>query len=201
MSRIELVERMTAEQFFQFAPDDQKAELIDGVLRMAPPPLDSHERVQTFLLRLIAEFVEINDLGEVRGSRTAVRLDEYQTYEPDVLFISRPRTNIIEERGVFGAPDLVVEVLSASTAAYDRGAKFKVYEQAGVQELWLIDPYGPVGTEYFQREGNRLRPVMPDSSGILSSTTLPGFKLTTTWLWPDGQFVPIRQALQKMGSG
>ncbi|GIK42071.1 MAG: hypothetical protein BroJett011_59040 [Chloroflexota bacterium] len=197
-SRVEVAERLTSADFFRYAPEDKKAELIDGVMIVPPPPLDAHERLQIFLLRLLGDFVELFDRGEVRGSRTAVILADDQTYEPDILFITRERLSIIEERGVFGAPDLVVEILSASTAMYDRGPKFRIYDQASVRELWLIDPYGPAGTEFYQRQGNRLQPIMPDENNLIHSLALPGFKLNTLWLWPAEKFIPIRNALKEM---
>ena len=199
LSRVEVVERMTAADFFQYAPDDQTAELIDGVMIVSPPPLDIHERLVGFLFTLLKMYVEYSELGEVRGSRTAVRLADDQVYEPDLLFVGRDRVEFIQEQGVFGPPDLVIEILSASTVTYDRGAKFRVYERAGVQELWLIDPYGPAGTEFYQRQGDFFKPVMPDQNSLIHSVTLPGFKLDTNWLWPDQKFIPIRQALQQMG--
>jgi Uma2 family endonuclease len=198
-SRVEIVERMTSEEFFRFAPDKQKSELVDGVIIVSPPPLDGHERLQIFLLHLIRAFVEEFDLGEVRGSRTAVSLDNDQVFEPDILFVTQDRLDIVQERGVFGPPDLVVEILSASTVAYDRGTKFQVYQQSGVQELWLIDPYGPTGTEFFQRDGRRLKPVMPQPDGVLASVALSGFKLNTAWLWPAEKFITVRNALRDMG--
>lgn len=197
-SRVEVAERMTADEFFEFAPETQKAELIDGVMIVAPPPLDIHERENLFLLRLIGEYVEMFDLGEVRGLRTAVRLSDTDVFEPDVLFVARQRAHLIEERGIFGAPDLVVEILSVSTAAYDRGDKFHAYRRAGVGELWLIDPYGPAGTEFFQRQGEDLHPIVPDADGWLSSQALPGFRLNVNWLWPQEKFISIRDALQAM---
>lgn len=90
-SRVEVAERITSEEFLRRAPEDQKAELIDGVMLVAPPPLDIHERLVLFLIRLLGEFVERWDLGELRGSRTAVTLADDQTYEPDLLFISHER--------------------------------------------------------------------------------------------------------------
>ena len=200
LSRVEVVERITAEEFFRVAPEDRKAELIDGVLIMPSPPSDAHERLQIFLLRLIGEFAEQNNLGEVRGSRTAVELDEDQAPEPDVLFVARERADIIKDAGVFGSPDLVVEVLSASTAGNDRGAKFRAYDRAGVRELWLIDPYGPAGTEFYQRSARRLKPVAPDKHGVIKSLALPGFKLNTAWLWPENKFIPVREAIKTMKS-
>jgi Uma2 family endonuclease len=200
LSRVEVAERMTSDEFFRYAPEDQKAELIDGVMIVHSPPLDVHERLLIFLLRLLAEYVEQFDLGELRGSRTPVELAEDQTFEPDVLFVVREREEIIQHKGVFGPPDLVIEVLSASTASFDRGAKFRAYERAGVRELWLIDPHGPAGTEFYRLESGRLRPVMPDPDGLLRSVAVTGFAIRVAWLWPAGRFIPVMAALREIGS-
>jgi Uma2 family endonuclease len=197
-SRVEVAERMTAAEFWEQAPDDRKAELINGVMVMAPPPLDIHEKLFGFLFSLMREYVEERDLGEVRGSRTGVELAPDHVYEPDILFIARDRLDIIQRHGLVGAPDFVIEILSASTAAYDRGDKLRTYERAGVRELWLIDPYGPAGTEFYHLEQQRYLPVMPDAHGILRSNALPDFWIMATWLWPQGRFITVRQALQQI---
>lgn len=197
-SRVEVEERMTSEEFFREAPEDRKAELIDGILILPAAPFDTHERLYGFVFRLLAEYVERFDLGEVRGSRTAVELAHDQVYEPDILFVSRERLGILQEKGVFGAPDLVVEILSASTSFYDRGTKLRHYDQAGVRELWLLDPYGPDGTELYQRQDAGLRKASADADGILHSVALPGFRLRLSWLWPAGRFIPVREAIQSM---
>ncbi len=207
LTRVEVAERMTSEEFFRYAPEDQKAELIDGVVIVHSPAFTIHERLFGFLFRLLAAYVEEHDLGEVLGSRTAVELEVEQTYEPDILFVARERTGMMESKGVFGAPDLVIEILSASTAFYDRGPKFRAYERAGVCELWLIDPYGPAGTEFYQLQpvparpgGTRFVPVMPDAEGILRSVAVPGFWIDVAWLWPGERFIPVRQALAQIAS-
>jgi Uma2 family endonuclease len=194
-SRVEVAERMTAAEFWQEAPEDHKAELINGVLIMAPPPLDIHERLQLFLVTLLRSFAEEHDLGEVRGSRTAVELGPDQVYEPDILFVERARSGLIGRKGVVGPPDLVIEILSASTAAYDRGEKLRGYEQAGVRELWLIDPYGPAGTEFYQLADGHYSPFLPDSAGLIRSVAMVGLVLDAHWLWPNDRFISVRQAL------
>jgi Uma2 family endonuclease len=200
LSRVEVAERMTSSEFLRYAPEDQKAELIDGVMIVHSPPLDIHERLQVFLLTLLRMYIEAANLGEVRGSRTPVELEEDQTPEPDILFVAREREEIIQREGVFGPPDLVIEILSASTATYDRGAKFRAYERAGVRELWLTDPYGPAGSEFYQLEGGRFRPVMPDPDGLLRSVAVSGFAIQVEWLWPAGRFIPVMTALKEMAT-
>lgn len=197
-SRVEVAELMTADEFFEVAPEEQKAELINGVLIMMAPPSDEHEQLQMFLLKLIGIFVEENDLGEIRGSRTAVKVDSINAYEPDILFVKRDREHIVRRKGVFGAPDLIIEILSAGTARHDRGAKMRAYERIGVREYWLIDPYGPVGTEFYQSNGTMFMQVQPDEAGWLHSNTLPNFKIQLDWLWPKGRFIKVLAALKAM---
>ncbi|MDW8325790.1 MAG: Uma2 family endonuclease [Anaerolineales bacterium] len=186
--RVEKVEtsppRWTHADFMRLAPEDRKAELIEGALIIMPPPSFAHERLQGFLFSILRIFADYFHLGQVLGSRTAVRISTHHTYEPDILFVSRARQSIITENEVTEAPDLVIEILSGSTAEYDRGVKREQYEQAGVRELWLIDPYGPAGTQFYQRQGEALVEVAP-VDGFIHSLALPNFKLRVAWLWPD----------------
>ncbi len=184
--RVETMEtqRLTHADFMRLAPEDQKAELIEGEMFVLPPPFFVHERLQGFLFSVLTLFAGRFDLGQVLGSRTAVAISETDTYEPDILFVAKARAPIISERQLLEAPDLVVEILSASTARYDRGPKLAGYGAAGVRELWLIDPYGPAGTQFFQRQADRRVEVAP-AAGVLRSVALPGFDLRVAWLWPD----------------
>ena len=196
-NRVEIAERMSAADFYEFAPDT-KAELIDGVMVVLMPPLDIHESLFNFLYRLLGDYVDDHNLGIVRGSRTSVELDEDQVYEPDILFVAQARREIVQRKGVVGAPDLVIEILSASTAAHDRGAKLRGYERAGVSELWLIDPYGAVGTTFYQREAGRYTLIQPNERGKIFSRTILGFWINTAWLWPKDRFIAVRQALAEI---
>ena len=197
-SRVEVAERMGVEEFFRDAPEDQKAELIDGVMIMPSPPLTIHEQLFSFLFRLLGSYTEELELGEILGSRTAVALDANNAPEPDILFVSADRRHIIQEKGVMGSPDLVIEILSAGTVRYDRGAKFDAYERAGVRELWLIDPYGPAGTEFYRLEGRRFQPFIPDADGILRSAAVNGFWIDVNWLWPQDRFISVSQAVTQI---
>jgi Uma2 family endonuclease len=202
--RVELAEtpvgRWTHTGFMRLAPEDEKAELINGMLIVMPLPSDIHERLQIFLLKVIGVFVDFFGLGEVRGSRTAVRIAPHQTYEPDILFVSQARAHLIAEHEILEAPDLVVEILSSSSAENDRGPKRESYARAGVRELWLIDPYGPAGTQFFQRQNDELVEVAP-INGLIQSSALPGFRLDTRWLWPEpgGQLPNPVKILSELG--
>src|SRR6185295_12545898 len=93
-SRVEVAERMTATEFWCEAPDDQKAELINGVMVMASPTLYIHDKLYGVLFRLRGDYIEEHDAGEVHGSRTGVELAPDQVYEPDILFIAQDRLGI-----------------------------------------------------------------------------------------------------------
>jgi len=153
LSRVEVMERMTAADFFCDAPEDRKAELIDGVMIMPSPPLVVHERMQGFLSTLLRLYVEEKEIGEVFGSRTAVELELFYAPEPDILFVSKERLHIIGEKGILGAPDFVIEILSASTAMKDQGEKRILYEKFGVKEYWVVNPLTYEVLRYFFREG------------------------------------------------
>jgi Uma2 family endonuclease len=181
---------LTHADFLALAPDDRKAELINGELIIMPTPSIAHENLQGFLLTILRLFTAAFNLGKVFGPRTAVRIAVDQTYAPDILFVSRERQAIITEHEVREAPDLVIEILSASSAERDRGIKREQYERAGVRELWLIDPYGPAGTQFFQRQGTRLVEVAP-VNGVIYSTAVSGFQLKLAWLWAnEGEELP-----------
>lgn len=197
--RVEVAERVTSDEFLKRAPEERKAELIDGVIVEPMPPLTVHERLQRFLYTLLTLYTEELESGEVFGSRTPVVLSDYYAPEPDILFVATERQDLIRREGIFGAPDLVIEILSAGTAQNDRGPKFLAYERAGVRELWLIDPYGAAGTAFFQLARGSFHPVQSSADYILKSLTVPGFWLDVRWLWPGNEkFIPVRKALEEI---
>ncbi len=193
-------ERVTHEEFWEWCTEDIKADLIDGIIVVQTPASQTHERLFQFLLYVIGLYVSRKTLGQVLGSRTAVKLMPGHTYEPDLLFVSREREQIIKEMEIDGPPDLVVEILSASTYRYDTGDKRAGYERSGVRELWLIDPYGIEGTEMLVRDdaSGTFVPA-PFESGVYRSRALPGFYLRAEWLWPGGPFPDVLEVLRELG--
>ncbi len=69
-----------------------------------------------------------------------ILFSENDATEPDIVFVSRENESIIKEDNIQGAPDLLIEILSPSTAAIDRKTKFRLYEKYGVREYWLVSP-------------------------------------------------------------
>lgn len=121
-------------------PDDVRYQLIEGALVREPAPTVPHQRVLLKLALLITPFVEDNRLGEVLLAPTDVYLSDTNVVQPDLLFVSAARAEIITERDIHGPPDLVVEVASPSTQRRDHGVKLDIYARYGVVEYWLVDP-------------------------------------------------------------
>ncbi|MDQ6622482.1 MAG: Uma2 family endonuclease [Verrucomicrobiota bacterium] len=132
-------QRMKAEEFWQLPEGPPYFQLIDGELFMSPSPRFRHQQViGNIFWQVRAHLHEHRDLGDVVISPSDVELGSKDVYEPDIYFVSRERSGIFVEQGAKGAPDLVVEVLSPSTARLDRGPKLRGYAEAGVKEMWLV---------------------------------------------------------------
>lgn len=125
-------------------PDDgYRYEVIGGALFRTERPPVSHQLTLGHLSVHIGQHIGGNRCGEAVMGPIGVVLDDSNAVQPDLVYISTDRFDIIEERGVFGAPDLVVEVLWADTDPRDRGIKLRRYEATGVPYYWMLDPRSP----------------------------------------------------------
>jgi Uma2 family endonuclease len=114
-------------------------ELVRGMLVVAPRPGGAHQSVASLLLSALTQ-VALDSGGLALGAPTGVALTAEIGYEPDVLYLSKARMARFRRRGIDGAPDLVVEVLSARTRRYDLEVKLADYLANGVLEVWIADP-------------------------------------------------------------
>ena len=121
-------------------PDDERYELIGGDLIMVPGPNMPHQSNQSKLGSRMASYAETRKLGTIFFSDTDVVLSDADVVKPDLLFISKEREHIITYANIQGAPDLVVEILSPSTARRDWQDKREIYARYGVREYWIADP-------------------------------------------------------------
>ena len=136
----EVIPKLTYEEFRQLPEDGKRYELIHGEVHLTPSATTKHQCVLQNLSSSLGPFVIKNGLGEVWTAPLDVRLSPDTAVQPDLIFISNSRAKIIKENYIDGAPDLVVEILSPSTAAHDRATKLTLYAEAGVPEVWLLDP-------------------------------------------------------------
>lgn len=125
---------------YKLLPEGSPYQLIEGELVMTPAPSIFHQIVSGNLNERIRLFVKEKGAGLLLYSPVDVYLDDENAFQPDLVFVSRQRRDIIKDDGIHGAPDMIVEILSPSTAYYDIKKKFKLYEKFGVKEYWIVDP-------------------------------------------------------------
>jgi Uma2 family endonuclease len=134
-------------------PEGTRAEIIDGVLYMSPASLVNHQVVISTLLASFYNFTVKKRSGKVFTSPIDVYLNEQNAFQPDIIFISKSNKGIIKDDGIYGAPDLVIEVLSPGTSRTDLTKKKIVYEKAGVKEYWVVDPKTKLATGFLLLKG------------------------------------------------
>jgi len=120
--------------------DDKRYEILRGGLIMVPAPFTIHQRLLRNIEDILWNFVKEKKLGEVLVAPTDVVLSEDIVVQPDILFISKEGLDIIKEAAIMGSPDLIVEIISPSSASYDTVEKRDIYEEYGVKEYWLVFP-------------------------------------------------------------
>ncbi len=134
-------------------PEDTKYELIEGELLMTPSPIPKHQRISIRLAATIFKFVTEKDLGEVFDAPCDVCLDNKNVVQPDILFISKDRVNIIGEKNIQGTPDFIIEIISENTAYRDTIQKKRLYAKFGVKEYWIVAPEDKIVEFYFLKDG------------------------------------------------
>jgi Uma2 family endonuclease len=138
---------------YKCLPEGTMAQLINGVIRMWPPLFEPQAVILNEIAPDLHFFVKNAHAGTTRMGLYDVYLDEMNVFQPDICYISKESMHLIKEDGLQGAPDLVIEILSPSTAKYDLKDKKDVYEQYGVKEYWIVDPADSSVTGYSLTNG------------------------------------------------
>lgn len=168
--------RLTYDDYCRM-PSGQRYQLIEGDLMMVPSPNVFHQEISGRIGDALRRWVQGRNLGRVYHAPIDVVLGEHNVFQPDILYISRERLGIIKKANIQGAPDLVVEILSPSTAEVDRVTKRRVYARYGVRELWVVDPEAR-SVEVAAHNGHELATVQVHPLGTsLESPLLPGLAL------------------------
>jgi Uma2 family endonuclease len=171
-------------RFDELVDEETRADLIDGVMIVHSPASPQHDDLAGFVRTLMRCYAEENELGRVFGPDALIHLATGRKVGPDAFFFvekraPRPRP----EKEFEEAPDLVLEVLSPSNRDVDLEDKRPVYQEAGVKEIWLIDPDNQeviVDRRRGQQYTTKVR-----HKGRLTSSVLSGFWLEASWLWAD----------------
>ncbi|HKJ68247.1 MAG TPA: Uma2 family endonuclease, partial [bacterium] len=131
---------VTYDDYRRLPDDGKRYEIIEGELYVTPAPGTLHQFTVVQLATTLNIQIQKKDFGHVYVAPTDVVLSMTNVVQPDLCVVTRERSRIITRSNIVEAPDLVIEVLSESTAAVDRGAKKTLYEQYGVREYWIVDP-------------------------------------------------------------
>ncbi len=169
--------KLTGADYLKLTPPSHRGvryQLIEGELIKMAGPNDPH---QVFIGEL---YIEVRTqtrglgLGETRIAPFDVYIDEHNTFQPDLLFVSVDRRHVITNRGVTGAPDLVVEVLSESTRQRDFNVKLPVYGRNGVREAWMADLPAETVSKYIGYGETLTLAQVYGPEDTLTSDVMPG---------------------------
>ncbi len=181
--------RMTSAAFRELEfPDDDLFiyELLDGELAKKSAPKPIHQLISQRIEFALANFLQANPLGRFFHAPVDVFLDEYNTVQPDICFLSTDRCFLIDlNEGIMGAPDLVVEILSPGSLRYDRGNKKDTYERFAVKEYWIVDPNNRAVEIYVMRENAYSTHGIFESGEKASSSLLAGFEIEISELFKN----------------
>jgi Uma2 family endonuclease len=169
-------------------PDCYGYELLRGRLVVSPSPKRSHQRVVGRLFSKLQDHVLRHDLGEVYVAPFDVILDPENpdpeiVVEPDILFVSKARLDIITEKNVMGAPDLVIEILSSGGERRDLIEKAELYAASGVPHYWVFDPDARIA-ETFALDGDVYRKTGAfKERDSLQPVLFPGLTIRLEEIW------------------
>jgi Uma2 family endonuclease len=171
----------TYDDFCYIVAAKQKADLIDGVVHMTPPDSIGASRLEGWLRWIITGYVDRHELGEVFGSRVALRLDDKNGPEPDILVVLKEHAGRLKKGHVLGPCDLAIEIVSPESVERDYNKKRALYERVGVSEYWIIDE--DVKRVTHLRLGPKGYVGVRHRKGVMASKVLTGFWLRPEWLW------------------
>lgn len=132
--------QITWDDVLQMPEDGNRYEAIEGELYVTPAPSSRHQRASVALTVALHKILVGGGHGELFHAPYGVKFPSTgEGVQPDLIFVSATRHDIILPAQIEGVPDLVVEILSPSTGGRDRGVKRKLYERQGVPEYWIVD--------------------------------------------------------------
>ena len=166
--------KLTYDEYVNLPDDGKRYEIIDGELYVNPSPNMKHQLVLGRLFVSLATFVEQHKLGLVFVAPFDVVMSDINIVQPDILFISKERMDVLTKANVQGVPDIAIEVLSPGTRRKDQTKKRQAYERHGVQEYWIVDPEDD-SLRILRLSGRKFDYIIV--GGNIRSPLLPGFSL------------------------
>lgn len=176
---------LTYEDYRTIPDDRHRHEIIDGEEYVSSSPTTPHQRIVGRLFNSLSNHVLSQDRGEVFVAPCDVLLSETDIVQPDVLFVAAERSNIVKQRGIEGAPDLIAEVVSEGNRRHDEVRKRKLYARHGVVEYWVVDPALETVKVYREPDGgyDRVAERTAEHEDALSTPLLPDWHFPLTDLF------------------
>ena len=140
-------------EVWESLPEGTLCQLINNKLIMSAAPRDIHQAILFGIAFKLQTFLKRRKLGELRISPYDVHFSKQNILQPDILFIKNENVHKIEDKGLVGAPDIVIEILSPSTFQLDHEEKKLVYERFGVEEYFIVDPNTTSVDSFFLKNG------------------------------------------------
>ena len=169
--------KYTYEDYLKIPDDKGRYELVNGELLMTPSPIPNHQRISGKLEFVVRKFVTENNLGEVFYAPCDVYLDDENVVQPDILFISKDRLNIIGDKNIQSAPNLVIEIISENSVYRDMVQKKRLYARFGVKEYWIVIPEEKEVEVYILKDEAYQLYKTYTKVDILESPSLKGLKI------------------------
>ena len=169
---------LTAEDYRLMPETGPRYQLIEGELFMAPAPNRYHQDISRNIEFILLKHLEKNPVGKLYDAPFDVYLGEHNVFQPDIVFVANDRLAILTDIGAEGAPNLVIEILSDSTAHLDKKTKLKVYAANGVEELWLVDPETKSVRTYFLRQNADQGAAVYHRNESFTSPCFPGLTIS-----------------------
>lgn len=183
MSQVSTI-KMTARQFLELGEDPPgvRLELVDGEVAVSPSPVPRHSFSVVMLGRILGNYVEDNDLGEVLMDVDTI-FGEHDVRRPDLFYFTKARRHFIGEKAIEGPPDLAVEVISPGNERTDRRDKFKLYATGKVKHYWIVDPMQKTLEAYVLRAGKYVGGVSGSGSDLVKVPPFPKLEIPLAKLW------------------
>jgi Uma2 family endonuclease len=163
-----------------FPDDGRRHEIIDGDHYVNPAPSTYHQTVSRRLQHQLYTQIELTGRGVVYNAPCDVQLTDYDIVQPDLAVVLTSRMQMITPTKIKGVPDLLVEILSPSTASNDATLKKQLYERVGVAEYWIVDPDNHTVEQFVLTDGRYAR--RPDA-GLIPLSILEGVAVRLADVW------------------
>jgi Uma2 family endonuclease len=171
---------ITFAEFLELIGLPKQVELIDGIVVEKMAVQLDHEKLLVWLMTILNQYIEDRNLGILLGSRTAVEITQYRGRLPDLLFVKRERMQIVQQKAVYGPPDLTIEIISPGDRKSDQVALEADYRSLGVAEIVFINQRKRQ-VRVLRKRDNDYEDITL-TTGTLELESIAGMRLEVNWL-------------------